>query len=177
MFFLKNPHLDLTKESIETTRCLLLPFSKKSWEFIEKVREEFLLANRNLWISPFTPTFEEEARFFDDMIEKIENREVFECYIFDKLTKEFLGCAWLNSPEEKRMNIGIWIKPDKQGKWYGTEVYEALICWAREHTVYSYLKHSNNPENRASAELAKRFWGILQDEKTENNNDIYHIPF
>lgn len=93
MFWLKDPHLDLTKESIETARCILLPFSKQSGAFIKEVREEFLLANRNLWISPFTPTFEEEARFFEEMIEKIENREIFECYIFDKITKEFLGCT------------------------------------------------------------------------------------
>lgn len=73
------------------------------------------------------------------------------------------------------MNIGLWIREDEHGKGYATEVYRALLDWAREHVDFPYVRHSLNPENIASRKLALKFGGILQEEKSERGHDIYHI--
>lgn len=175
MSFLLNPHLDLTTSRIETERCILVPFSTDGRVDIRELAEEFCKANKDLYVSPFLPTYEQEFEFIKSQEEAIRNREVFENFILDKWTNRFIGCVWLNRPEEHRMNIGLWIRVDEHAKWYATEVYTALIDWARENTRYEYLKHSLDPRNTVSRKLAFKFGGILQDEKSEKWDEIYHI--
>jgi hypothetical protein len=60
MSFLRNPHLDLTTSRIETDKCVLVPFSLDGRVDIRELQEEFCLANKDLWVSPFLPSYEEE---------------------------------------------------------------------------------------------------------------------
>lgn len=176
MSFLRNPDLDLTTSRIETLRCFLIPFSLDGRVDICELQEEFCKANKNLWISPVLPSYEEEVIWLTWVEEKMRNRELFENFILEKDTGRFIGCIWVNRPEEQRMNIWLWIRESEQGKWYGSEVYTAMLIWARENTRYQYLKHSLNPENIWSRKLAEKFGGILQEEKTDRGHDVYHIP-
>lgn len=176
MSFLRNPHLDLTTSRIETTRCMIVPFSTDGLVDIRELQEEFCKANKNLCIAPVLPSYEEEMEFVTNMTELVSRWEVFENFILEKWTNRLIGAIALNTPEEHRMNIWLWIRESDQGKWYGTETYTAMIDWAREHTVYDHLKHSLTPENMWSRKLAERFGGILQTEKTDRGHDIYHIP-
>ncbi|MBC7498021.1 GNAT family N-acetyltransferase [Candidatus Gracilibacteria bacterium] len=176
MSFLRNPHIDLTQSKIETDRCVLVPFSTDGRVDIRELQEEFCKANKDLWVGPFLPSYEEEIIWLTGVEKDIANRELFENFILDKNTGSFIGCIGVNRPEEHRMNIGLWIRESEQGKGYGTEVYVAMLDWAREHTIYGHLKHSLTPENIGSRKLAERFGGILQVEKTESGHNIYHIP-
>lgn len=116
MTFLKNPHLDLTTQIIETPRCLIVPFSLDGRVDIHELAIEFCKANKDLYVSPFLPNYEQEIEFIKMNEEAIENGEVFENFILHKDTGGLIGTIGLNSPEEPRMNIGIWIRVDEHRK-------------------------------------------------------------
>ena len=71
MPFLRNPHLDLTTSRIETSRCVIVPFSTDGRVDIRELQEEFCLANKNLWIAPVLPNYKEEMEFVTDIIDLI----------------------------------------------------------------------------------------------------------
>ena len=60
MSFLKNLHLDFSTFRIETPRCVLVPFSLDGVVDIEEITDEFCRANKELYVSPFLPTYDEE---------------------------------------------------------------------------------------------------------------------
>lgn len=174
--FLRNTHLDLTKEVIETSRCIIVPFSFDVGVDLREFQEEFCKANKDLYVSPFIPIYEEEVDFVRGVSEQIARWETFENFLLEKDTGKLIGAVGLNAPEEHTMNIWLWIRESEHGKWYATESYIALINWAQENTVYKYLKHSTHPDNTASVKLALKFGGVLQSEKTDRWHDTYHIP-
>ena len=176
MTFLRNTCLDLTTSRIETSRCALVPFSTDGRVDIHELQVEFSKANKNLYVSPTLPTYEEEVDFLRKAEEKIGKGEEFENFIMDKTTHKLLGCGWLRVLESWELNIGIWIRENEHGKWYATEVYGSLIDWAREYTDHTFLKHSLDPLNEPSRRLALKFAGALQDEKTKRGHEVYHIP-
>ncbi len=63
MPFLSNPHLDLTTSRIETLRCILVPFSTDGRVDIHELQEEFCMANKNLWVSPYFPDYDAEYEY------------------------------------------------------------------------------------------------------------------
>lgn len=105
MPFLLNPHLDLTTQIIETPRCVIIPFSTDGRVDIRELAEEFCKANKDFFVSPFLPTYEQELEFVGMQEMAIQNREVFENFILEKDTGRLIGCVGLRSPEEHRMNI------------------------------------------------------------------------
>ncbi len=173
--FLKNPHLDLTTSRIETARCVIVPFSTGGRVDIRELQEEFCKANRNLWVSPVLPDYDGEYEYVRSSESKIQKWEEFENFILDTMTGWLIWAWGIRVLESGKLNIGIWIRETEHGKWYATEVYTALIEWARAHTAHTFLIHSLNSENIASRKLAEKFGGILQEEKTDRGHDIYHI--
>jgi len=175
MSSLSNYDISLSASRIETARCLLVPFSTDGRVDIRELQEEFCRANKNLYVSPILPTYEQEVDYVRASEEKIARGEEFENFILEKSTNTLLWAGGIRVLETWELNIGIWICEERQGEWIASEVYEALIEWARIHTNYKHLKHSLNPENTPSRKLAEKFGGILQDEKTKSGHDIYHI--
>lgn len=176
MTFLINPHLDLITVRIETPRCVLVPFSTDGRVDIHELTAEFCKANKDFFVSPFLPNYEQEVEFIQKSIESMRAWEIFESFILEKENNRLIGSIGLRNPEEHRMNIGLWIRADEHGKWYATEVYAALLDWARENVRYRFLRHALDPRNEASRKLAQKFGGILQDETDEKGSEIYHIP-
>ncbi len=176
MAFLCNSHLSLSTSHIETPRCILVPFSLDIWVDIHEFHEEFCHANADLYVSPHLPTYDEEVAFLEGSIEKIRSWEEFENFILERETNRLIGAWWLRILESGELNIGIWIRVSEHGKGYASEVYTALIKWARENTSSTFLKHSVHPTNTASMKLAEKFGGVLQEGKTERGHLIYHIP-
>lgn len=84
MPFLLNPHLDLTTQIIETPRCVIIPFSTDGRVDIRELAEEFCKANKDFFVSPFLPTYEQELEFVGMQEMAIQNREVFENFILEK---------------------------------------------------------------------------------------------
>jgi hypothetical protein len=88
--FLKNPHLDLTASRIETDRCVIVPFSLDGRVDIHELQEEFCKANKNLYVSPILPTYEQELEYVRASEEKMARGEEFENFILDKTTKQLI---------------------------------------------------------------------------------------
>lgn len=163
--------------TIQTERCEIIPFSlSEERVHIEELWREFLKINQTRKVSDLLPTKKQEIDYIWWAILSMKNGQIFENFILEKETGKFIGCIGLNTPEKERMNIGLWIREDMQGKWFGTEAYKALLLWAKENTRYNFLKHSLLPGNKESEKLAHKFWWILQEEKTERGFIIYHIP-
>lgn len=176
MTFLRNPHLDLTQVRIETARCVLVPFSTDGRVDLHELQEAFCEANYNLFIGPKMPSYEQEVEYVKGVMRDMTEGKVLELFILNRETGKFLGCIGLSRMEEHRMNIGLWIRTDEHGKGYATEVYAALLDWAREHVKYKVLKHSLDARNIPSRKLALKFGGILQDETNTLGDEVYHIP-
>jgi RimJ/RimL family protein N-acetyltransferase len=175
MPFLSNPHLDLTTSRIETARCLLVPFSTDGRVDIRELQEEFCRVNKNLYVSLILPTYEQELEYVRASEEKIARGEEFENFILDKASNSLVGAGRLRLLESGEVNIGIWIREERQGEGIATEIYDALILWANENLAHDYLIHSLHPENTGSRKLAEKFGGFLQTEKTEREFDVYQI--
>ena len=173
--FLKNPELDLDSVKIETSRCILEPFRMEWIDFID-LQKAFTEANENFYVSDLHPTLEQERNFIAETIENRRNWKNFECYIFDKASGGLMGCMGINSLDTPEPNLGIWIRKEFHGKWYGTEVYEAFIDWAKQSTNFAFFKHSTDPNNTASIRLAEHFQGKLQDTLTKRGYLKYYIP-
>jgi hypothetical protein len=71
MPFLSHPHLSLSDSRIETSRCVLVPFSLDGRVDIRELQEEFCRANKDLYVSPYLPSYEEEVAFIAQSEEKI----------------------------------------------------------------------------------------------------------
>lgn len=82
--FLKNPHLNLMTSRIETPRCVLVPFSLDGQVDIHELNREFCRANKNLYVSQFLPTYEQEVEFVRKTEAKIAKGEEFENFILEK---------------------------------------------------------------------------------------------
>lgn len=91
MLLLKTPHLNLTNSRIETPRCILVPFSTDGRVDIRELQEEFCRANKDLCVSPFLPTYEQEVEFVKQTEEKIARGEEFENFILERETGKILG--------------------------------------------------------------------------------------
>lgn len=116
MSFLLNPHLDLTTVRIETKRCVLVPFSLDGRVDIHELTDEFCRANKDLYVSPFLPNYEQEVEFLQKVLQDIEDKRVLELFILEKDINRFIGCIGLNRMEKHRMNIGLWIRIDEHGR-------------------------------------------------------------
>ena len=132
MPFLQNPHLDLTISRIETDRCILVPFSTDGRVDIRELAEEFCKANKDLFVSPSLPNYEQELEYVDGVEKRIKKWEEFENFVFDKYTMRFIGCGGIRILETGESNIGIWIRVDEHSKWYATEVYIWLLSIGHE---------------------------------------------
>lgn len=80
---------------IETPRCVLVPFSVDGRVDIHELLEEFCKANKDFYVSPKLPTYEEEVEFIRTAEEKIYIGEEFENFILSKDSKRLLGCGRL----------------------------------------------------------------------------------
>lgn len=176
MSFLLDSHIDFINSHIETKRCFLLPFSTDGRVDIRELQEEFCKANRNHWVNPLLPSYHEEYNYVKVSEEKAARWEGFENFIIDKRNNTLIWAGGLRILESWEINIGIWIREDRQGEGIATEIYEALIEWAGANTKHKYLVHSLNPENTWSQKLALKFGWVLQKEITESGHVIYHIP-
>ena len=72
---------------------------------IHELAIEFCLANKDLYVSPFLPTYEQELEFIKIQEAAIKNGEIFENFILERVTGRLIGCVGLNTPEQDRMNI------------------------------------------------------------------------
>lgn len=174
MTFLSNFNISLSNSRIETDRCILVPFSTDWRVDIRELQEEFCRANKAFLVR-MPPTYEQELEYMRRSEEKIARGEEFENFILEKRTNKLIGCGGLSILQTGEPNIGIWIRENEQWKWYASEIYDALIAWAKENLSHDYLIHSLNPANTGSRKLAEKFDGILQDERTKDGDDVYRI--
>ncbi len=172
--YLTNPEINLETIIVDTPRCTIEPF-RIEWIDFEDFTQAFCRANENLYISPFLPSIEQEREYITSAIECRRNSQSFECFIFDKESKELIGSIGISDLEKSEPNLGLWIRKEYQGQWFATEIYRAMLEWAKMETNFEFFKHAVNPENTASIRLAEKFNGKLQDALGERWQLKYYI--
>ncbi|MDD2917070.1 MAG: GNAT family N-acetyltransferase [Candidatus Gracilibacteria bacterium] len=172
--YLKNPEMDIETVVIETPRCTIEPFRIEGIDFTD-LTGAFCGANEHLYISPYLPTVEQEYEYMHSVIENRKSGKAFECFIFDKVTGTLMGSVGISDLDTEEPNLGLWIRKEYHRKGYGTEVYAAMLDWARKETNFSFFKHAVDPENTASIKLAEKFHGKLQEVMTERGHLKYYI--
>lgn len=106
--FLKNPSLNLNTLTIDTSRCILQVFHI-GIDF-ELLTRDFCEANKDLFVSQFLPSVDEEKIFIQETILKRNLGEAIEFFIYEKKTGAIVGCCGINALNTKEPNIGLWIK-------------------------------------------------------------------
>lgn len=173
--YLNNPETDIEKIVIESPRCIIKPFQVE-WIDFEDLTKAFCEANENLYIIPVNdPSVENERAYIEWSIDARKNGKLFECFTFDKITNRLIGSVGISDISAPEPNIGLWIRKELYGKWLGTEVYQAILDWAKVETNLIFLKHGVNPKNTASIRLAEHFSWVLQDEREKGWELKYYI--
>jgi len=173
--YLTNPEIDLESLIIDTPRTTIEPF-RIEWIDFEDLTKAFCEANENLYISPFLPSVEEERDFIASTIENRQNNKALECYVFNAISKELIGSVGISDLDTPEPNLWLWIRKEYHGKWYGTEVYAAMLNWVKKETNFSFFKHTVNPKNIPSIRLAEKFNGKIQGALTKKGELKYYIP-
>lgn len=173
--YLKHPIQQLSSTILETERCTLKTYHTEGVDF-ESLTRNFCEANKDKYVSQLIPTVEQEKEFIEGAVERVHAWEELGFFIYEKWKSEIVGCCGMNALLSPEPNIGLWIVPRLHGQWFWTEVYRALIDWAKTHTNFTFLRHGCNPENQASIELAKKFGWILQDWADSHGTIKFYIP-
>jgi hypothetical protein len=71
MYLISSIHQDLPTLRLETPRCVLVPFSLDGRVDIRELQLEFSKANKNLYVAPKIPTYDEEVEYVRKSEEKI----------------------------------------------------------------------------------------------------------
>lgn len=172
--FLTNPETDLEQIIIETLRCRIEPFHLEWIDFID-LTNAFVQANENFYVSEHHPNVDQERDFIASTIENRKNSKAFECFIKDKKSSELIGSVGISDLDTPEPNLGLWIRKEYHGRWYGTEAYAAMLEWIREETNFSFFKHTVDQRNTASIRLATHFQWKLQETLTERGHLKYYI--
>ncbi len=152
---------------IETERLLLVPITM---QYAEEIFKEF---NREIttYMSPKpAKDISETKAFIQHSIETMNAWINYQTVILDKITKEFLGCAWLHADNPKTPELGIWIKKSAFGKKIGREAIVGLTDRAQKNLDFEYLFYPVDKDNIPSRKIAESLWWILQ--KDIDGNDI-----
>lgn len=172
--FLRNNELDLDNVIIESPRCIIKPFHIE-WTDFEDLSSAFCGANENLFISEYLPSAEQERDYIWYCIEKRSKGKAIEFFVYDKKSNILIGSVWINEIDSGEPNVWLWIRKELHGKWYGTELYSAIIEWTKKETNFTFLKHVSDLDNSASIKLAERFKWKLQETLNSWKQAKYYI--
>lgn len=103
-------------------------------------------------------TLETITDFITDCANEFEARVFLHFGVFEKGSGDLLGCASLhtigwNVPKGR---IGYWMRPDKSGKGYATEIANALTRYAFEFCKFERLEIRAEVNNPASGKVADK---------------------
>ena len=90
---------------------------------------------------------------------EIANQEKYQIQywpVFDKETKELIGCCGLRPYEEKVYEIGFHLRPRFWGHGYAVEVANAVIQYAFDNLEADALFAGHNPKNEASKKVLNK---------------------
>ena len=135
--YLKNSETDLENTIIVTPRCTIEPFRIK-WIDFEDLTKAFVQANEHFYVSAHHPNIDQEREFITEAIENRRTGKAFEGFIFDQKTNILIGAAGISDLDTPEPNLGLWIRKDYHGKWYGTEIYTAILDWAKQETNFTF---------------------------------------
>lgn len=153
--------------TIETERLLLVPITM---HYIEEIFKEFT-SEITTYMSPKpAKDISETKKFIQDSIETMNAWNNYQTVILDKITREFLGCAWLHVDNAKAPELGIRIKKSAHGKKFGREAVTGLSDRAKKNLGFEYLFYPVDKDNISSRKIAESLWGIVQ--KDANGNEI-----
>lgn len=153
--------------TIETERLLLVPITM---HYAEEIFKEFTPEiTRYMWPKP-AKDISETKKFIQDSIETMNAWKNYQTVILDKITKEFLGCAWLHLDNAKTPELGIRIKKSAFGKKIGKEAVTWLEARSQKNMDFDYLFYPVDKDNIPSRKIAESLWWIVQ--KDEQGNEI-----
>lgn len=150
--------MDLTKESIETSRLILVPVSMEYkhdifFEFQEPV---------TLYMYPrAAEKIEETEAFIQTSIIQLRNGTNLQLVILKKDDQSFIGCAGLHNLNFSDPELGIWTRLSAHGNKYGQEAIKAIKEWADEHINYTHLRYPVVDINIPSRKIAESLGGRI----------------
>ena len=154
---------------IETDRLLLIPITM---QYAEEIFKEFT-QEITMYMTPKPgKDISETKQFIQNSIQTMEAWTNYQAVILDKITKEFLGCAWLHIDNPKAPELGIWIKKSAFGKKKGREAITWLTNRAQENLEFEYLFYPVDKDNIGSRKIAESLWWIVEKDIDGNEKII-----
>lgn len=152
--------------SIQTDRLSLVPISR---DHAQDIFREFTKEITTFMYPKPADKIEDTYQFIDDAIKKNDGDEQLQMVIFNKETKEFLGCAGLHSINTRTPELGIWVKKSAHGFGYGREAMSGLEKWAQENLDFDYIKYPVDKRNIPSRKIPESLGGVVALEFKQKN--------
>ncbi|MFN6570581.1 GNAT family N-acetyltransferase [Dendronalium sp. ChiSLP03b] len=166
--------MKLLNLKISTNRLLLQPISL---EYKEVIFREFT-EKITTYMHPRSPKdIHETELFISESLLNMQNRNDLVVVILAKDSQEFLGCSGIHKLNNKRPELGIWLKKSAQGNGYGLETITALKEWAESNLDYEYLIYPVDRANIPSRRIPERLGGQIyrEYEQTNLSGKILHL--
>ena len=144
--------------TIETERLLLVPTTKAyATEIFNEFNEE---VTRDMRFAP-SKNIEETENNLQEAIQKMNDGVVKDFIGLDKATKKFIWRITLTNIHTLTPIIGLRVKTESQGKWYGKEMVRATIDWAQNNIDFEYITYKVSSENFRSIKVIEGTGGII----------------
>ncbi len=174
--------------TIETERLLLVPTTQ---EHTEEIFKEFT-DEVTRYMMPCTPKEISETKAWVDSVlrKRVEENEL-QMTILNKVTKEFLGSAWLHRIKKNIPELWIRVKLSAHGKKIWREAVAWLEARAQKNLEFDYIRYPVDRDNIWSRKIAESLGGIVDkdeqgkekvtviqslDPKRLLNEVVYRIP-
>jgi RimJ/RimL family protein N-acetyltransferase len=94
--------------------------------------------------------------------------------VSEKILAQPIGLAKFVKMDEQEAEVGYAVSPDFWRKGYGSEITQAIIQYAKNHTSLKTLIALINPENEASFQLLLKHDFHFSHSIKEKENKISH---
>ena len=150
--------MDLTKESIETTRLLLVP---ADIEYANEIFDNFNSEITKYMFPKPAEVIDETIEFLTNSISEMKKGTNYQVIIIMKKTNEFIGCAGLHDLTSEIPELGIWIKKEAFGNKYGQEAIKGIVNWAASQKKWKKVRYPVDKRNISSRKIPESLNGII----------------
>lgn len=153
-----------TNIRIKTDRLILKPVEDL---YIDDINE-FFTAEVTKYM-PFNPTGDRNdvLNFVNSSKESLLKNTDLVMAVLD-LNEKFIGCCGIHNISGESIELGLWLRKDRQGMGLGTEIITSLIEFLENNFTFQYIFYPVDEENIASRRIPEKL-GFSPYKKYQKN--------
>ncbi|CEJ70541.1 hypothetical protein BN1195_02868 [Chryseobacterium oranimense G311] len=156
-----------TNIRITTDRLILKPVDEA---YIDDINECFTAEVTRYM--PFNPTGDRNdiINFVKASKESLLKNTDLVMTVLD-FNDQFIGCCGIHNITAESIELGLWLRKDKQGMGLGTEIITSLIEFSENNFTFQYILYPVDEENTASRKIPEKL-GFSPYKKYQKNKGV-----